>query len=151
MQDQKAESLVCLPGFSLALATEVKSKKYAFKIFNPGNEHNADVPDCAWIIHEQLFFLTGTMFYFACETKDELNKWLNTARQSATAAYGNHESPSKDSSPISKGNIANKNGKKRKQTMDRCLISPLSFFLQGFITARPKMSRGTKAKPRRIR
>ncbi|XP_059353066.1 uncharacterized protein LOC130688934 isoform X4 [Daphnia carinata] len=82
-EDQKAESLICLPGFSSSVATEVKSKKFAFRVFNP-----------------------GTMFYFACETKEELNKWLNTVKQSATAPYGNTGEGSnihKDSSFITKG------------------------------------------------
>ncbi|XP_032790622.2 uncharacterized protein LOC116927700 isoform X3 [Daphnia magna] len=82
-EDQKAESLICLPGFSSSVATEVKSKKFAFRVFNP-----------------------GTMFYFACETKDELNKWLNTVKQSATAPYGNTGEGSnihKDPSFITKG------------------------------------------------
>ena len=34
----------------------------------------------------------GTMFYFACETKEELNKWLNTVMQSATAPYSSSNS-----------------------------------------------------------
>lgn len=46
------------------------------------------------------------MFYFACETKDELNKWLNTVKQSATAPYGNTNDGSsihKESSSSTKG------------------------------------------------
>ena len=49
----------------------------------------------------------GTMFYFACETKDELNQWLNTVMQSATAAHSQHHNDSgacKDASSVSKGN-----------------------------------------------
>lgn len=46
------------------------------------------------------------MFYFACESKEELNKWLNTVKQSATAPYGNSSEGSsihKDPSFITKG------------------------------------------------
>ena len=44
------------------------------------------------------------MFYFACETKEELNKWLNSVKQSATAPYGNtNDGLHKDSSSSTKG------------------------------------------------
>lgn len=51
-----------------------------------------------------LIGFTGTMFYFACETKEDLTKWLNTVKQSATAAFGNDGSHAhKDSSSVIKG------------------------------------------------
>ena len=48
------------------------------------------------------------MFYFACESKDELNQWLHTVMQSATAAHTQQQhhsdgSASKDTSSMSKG------------------------------------------------
>lgn len=50
----KAETLVCLPGFTTAPAEEVKSRPFAFKVYH-----------------------TGTMFYFAAETNFELSVWLD--------------------------------------------------------------------------
>ncbi|XP_049794761.1 uncharacterized protein LOC126204418 isoform X4 [Schistocerca nitens] len=49
-----ADIMVSLPGFTAAPATEVKSKSFAFKIYH-----------------------TGTVFYFAVESEDELSGWLD--------------------------------------------------------------------------
>ncbi|XP_049840592.1 uncharacterized protein LOC126285326 isoform X5 [Schistocerca gregaria] len=49
-----ADIMVSLPGFTAAPATEVKSKSFAFKIYH-----------------------TGTVFYFAVESEDELTGWLD--------------------------------------------------------------------------
>ncbi|KAK9503331.1 hypothetical protein O3M35_011928 [Rhynocoris fuscipes] len=59
-QGSKAETLVCLPGFTVSPAEEVKSRPFAFKVYH-----------------------TGTMFYFAAETNFELSVWLD-AISSAT-------------------------------------------------------------------
>ncbi|XP_014260560.1 connector enhancer of kinase suppressor of ras 2 isoform X2 [Cimex lectularius] len=53
-QVTKAETMVCLPGFTVSPAEEVKSRPFAFKVYH-----------------------TGTMFYFAADTNFELNVWLD--------------------------------------------------------------------------
>nr|CAD7198537.1 unnamed protein product [Timema douglasi] len=50
----KADIMIGLSGFTASLAEEVKSRKFAFKIYH-----------------------TGTVFYFAAETDDELTMWLD--------------------------------------------------------------------------
>lgn len=50
----KADCLIALPGFTASHAGEVKSRKYAFKVY-----------------------YTGTVFYFAAETDDALTMWLD--------------------------------------------------------------------------
>lgn len=52
--DLKAEGVIHLPAFKVSPATEMKSKKFAFKV------HNA-----------------GTTFYFASERQDDMSKWMN--------------------------------------------------------------------------
>ncbi|GFN80869.1 connector enhancer of kinase suppressor of ras 2, partial [Plakobranchus ocellatus] len=50
----KAEGLIHLPAFQVSPATNLKTKKFAFKI------HNA-----------------GTTFYFASERQEDMSKWMN--------------------------------------------------------------------------
>nr|CAD7601690.1 unnamed protein product [Timema genevievae] len=50
----KADIMIGLSGFTASLAEEVKSRKFAFKIYH-----------------------TGTVFYFAAETDEELTMWLD--------------------------------------------------------------------------
>ncbi|OXU26706.1 hypothetical protein TSAR_000117 [Trichomalopsis sarcophagae] len=50
----KADCLIALSGFTASQATEVKSRKYAFKVY-----------------------YTGTVFYFAADTEDTLVMWLD--------------------------------------------------------------------------
>ncbi len=46
------------------------------------------------------------MFYFACETKEELNKWLNAVMQSATATHSFDGAQShREASLVAKGNL----------------------------------------------
>ena len=52
--EAKAECLIHLPGFTVAPALESKSKKYAFKLFNP-----------------------STAFHFACETHSDMSAWMS--------------------------------------------------------------------------
>ncbi|XP_063220348.1 uncharacterized protein LOC134529812 isoform X2 [Bacillus rossius redtenbacheri] len=52
-QATKAHIMIILPGFTVCVAEEVKSRSFAFKIYH-----------------------TGTVFYFAAETADELGVWL---------------------------------------------------------------------------
>ncbi|KAK7072018.1 Connector enhancer of kinase suppressor of ras [Halocaridina rubra] len=51
----KADSLVYLPGFHVCPANDVKSKKYAFKIYHS----------------------SGATFYFACDTSEERSRWMS--------------------------------------------------------------------------
>nr|CAD7444397.1 unnamed protein product [Timema bartmani] len=50
----KADIMIGLSGFTASLAEEVKSRKFSFKIYH-----------------------TGTVFYFAAETDEELTMWLD--------------------------------------------------------------------------
>ena len=52
-EGSKADCLIALTGFTASQASEVKSRKYAFKIYH-----------------------TGTVFYFAADTEDLLLTWL---------------------------------------------------------------------------
>ncbi|KAG1689935.1 Connector enhancer of kinase suppressor of ras 3 [Nymphon striatum] len=54
ISDETAECLICLPGLNVSPAPECKSKKYAFKAFH-----------------------SGTTFYFATESQQDLSKWMN--------------------------------------------------------------------------
>ncbi|KAL7295304.1 hypothetical protein TKK_0011338 [Trichogramma kaykai] len=54
----KADCLIALAGFTSAQAAEIKSRKYAFKVY-----------------------YTGTMFYFAADTEDSLNAWLDAIKR----------------------------------------------------------------------
>ncbi|XP_066991200.2 uncharacterized protein cnk isoform X2 [Anabrus simplex] len=51
----RADVMIALPGFTASVAEEVKSKKYAFKVYH-----------------------TGTVFYFAAETEEERTTWLDS-------------------------------------------------------------------------
>ncbi|XP_069700872.1 connector enhancer of kinase suppressor of ras 2 isoform X2 [Periplaneta americana] len=53
-QSSKADIMICLPGFTASLADEVKSRKFAFKVYH-----------------------TGTVFYFAVESEEELAVWMD--------------------------------------------------------------------------
>ncbi|KAJ1528421.1 hypothetical protein ONE63_006834 [Megalurothrips usitatus] len=50
----KADCFISLPGFTTSTAEEVKSRKFAFKVYH-----------------------TGTVFYFAAESEEELAQWLD--------------------------------------------------------------------------
>lgn len=52
--DLKAEGVIYLPAFQVSPAPTLKTKKYAFKVHNP-----------------------GTTFYFASERQDDMSKWMN--------------------------------------------------------------------------
>ncbi|XP_023711372.1 uncharacterized protein LOC111866550 isoform X3 [Cryptotermes secundus] len=54
-QSTKADIMISLPGFTASLADEVKSRKFAFKVYH-----------------------TGTAFYFAVESEDELPLWMES-------------------------------------------------------------------------
>ena len=56
------------------------------------------------------------MFYFACETKEELNKWLNAVMQSATATHSFDGAQShREASLVAKGNLGFKKNINRFQ------------------------------------
>lgn len=59
----KADCLIVLTGFTVSLAAEVKSRKYAFKIYH-----------------------TGTVFYFAADTEDCLTLWLDAINKGTLGA-----------------------------------------------------------------
>lgn len=59
----KADCLIALTGFTVSQATEVKSRKYAFKVYH-----------------------TGTVFYFAADTEDCLTLWLDAVSRGTLGA-----------------------------------------------------------------
>uniref|UniRef100_T1PDD9 PH domain protein n=1 Tax=Musca domestica TaxID=7370 RepID=T1PDD9_MUSDO len=62
----KANCVIFLPGFTVSLAKEVHSKPFAFKVY-----HSAKT------------------FYFAAESQDALNQWVEFIRQSTLAQNNN--------------------------------------------------------------
>ncbi|XP_013794745.1 uncharacterized protein LOC106478730 isoform X2 [Limulus polyphemus] len=61
-ENEKADCLVYIPGFTVSPALESKSKKYAFKLYHP-----------------------GTTFYFASDSQQDMVKWLNKLGLAAIA------------------------------------------------------------------
>lgn len=59
----KADCLIALSGFTASQATEVKSRKFAFKVY-----------------------YTGTVFYFAADTEDTLALWLDAINRATLGA-----------------------------------------------------------------
>nr|XP_045594567.1 mucin-5AC-like isoform X3 [Procambarus clarkii] len=57
----RADSLIYLPGFHVCPATDVKAKKFAFKIYHS----------------------SGATFYFACDTSEERSRWMSQMGLSA--------------------------------------------------------------------
>ncbi|CAL4118337.1 unnamed protein product, partial [Meganyctiphanes norvegica] len=57
----RADSLIFLPGFHVCPASDVKSKKFAFKIYHT----------------------SGATFYFACDTSEERSRWMSQMGLSA--------------------------------------------------------------------
>lgn len=67
----KADCLICLTGYTVSQATEIKSRKFAFKVYH-----------------------TGTVFYFAADSEDLLSTWLdavNKATLGIEASQGANE------------------------------------------------------------
>lgn len=60
---QKATCLISLTGYTVSQASEVKSRKYAFKVYH-----------------------TGTVFYFSADSEDFLSNWLDAINK---ATLGN--------------------------------------------------------------
>ncbi|KAG5315212.1 CNKR3 kinase, partial [Acromyrmex insinuator] len=59
LQDSvKADCLIVLTGFTVSPATEIKSRKYSFKVYH-----------------------TGTVFYFAADSEDNLIMWLDAVNK----------------------------------------------------------------------
>lgn len=54
-EDQKAQGVIHLPGFTISPTHESRSKKYAFKAYND----------------------SGVVFYFASDRQDDMAKWMN--------------------------------------------------------------------------
>ncbi|KAG6801415.1 hypothetical protein HZU73_03536 [Apis mellifera caucasica] len=61
----KADCLIALTGFTVSRAVEVKSRKYAFKVYH-----------------------TGTVFYFAADTEDFLALWVDAINKATLGADG---------------------------------------------------------------
>lgn len=59
----KADCLIVLTGFTVSPAAEVKSRKYAFKVYH-----------------------TGTVFYFAADAEDSLILWLDAVSKGTLGA-----------------------------------------------------------------
>lgn len=54
-QATHARLMIFLPGFTVSPAEEVKSRNFSFKVYH-----------------------TGTTFYFAAESEDELSRWVES-------------------------------------------------------------------------
>ncbi|XP_034950691.1 probable serine/threonine-protein kinase DDB_G0282963 [Chelonus insularis] len=65
-ESTKSDCLIVLPGFTASQASEVKSRKYAFKVYH-----------------------TGTVFYFAADAEDTLTHWLDSINK-ATFGVDSH-------------------------------------------------------------
>lgn len=65
----RADLFIYLPGFTCSVADEVKSKNHAFKIYH-----------------------TGTVFYFAAETEEEMQQWLDGANLATSSMEENRGS-----------------------------------------------------------
>lgn len=65
-QSEKAETMICLPGFTVSPAEEVKSRLFAFKVYHD-----------------------GTSFYFAADSYMEFSYWLDAITVS-TLAQSSH-------------------------------------------------------------
>ncbi|XP_076765350.1 connector enhancer of ksr isoform X4 [Xylocopa sonorina] len=65
----KADCLIALTGFTVSRAAEVKSRKYAFKVYH-----------------------TGTVFYFAADTEDSLALWVDAINKATLGADGHSRS-----------------------------------------------------------
>lgn len=63
--------MLLLPGYTVSLATEVKSRDLAFRVYH-----------------------TGTAFYFSAENQDELMQWLQVLGQATLSleTFGDLES-----------------------------------------------------------
>ncbi|XP_076172274.1 connector enhancer of ksr isoform X2 [Ptiloglossa arizonensis] len=61
----KADCLIALTGFTVSRAAEVKSRKYAFKVYH-----------------------TGTVFYFSADTEDSLTLWLEGINKATLGVDG---------------------------------------------------------------
>ncbi|XP_053997154.1 uncharacterized protein LOC128886368 [Hylaeus anthracinus] len=61
----KADCLISLTGFTVSRAAEVKSRKYAFKVYH-----------------------TGTVFYFSADTEDSFSLWLEAINKATLGADG---------------------------------------------------------------
>ncbi|EFN72679.1 Connector enhancer of kinase suppressor of ras 3 [Camponotus floridanus] len=64
----KADCLIVLTGFTVSPAAEVKSRKYAFKVYH-----------------------TGTVFYFAADAEDSLILWLDAVSKGTLGADTNNQ------------------------------------------------------------
>ncbi|XP_071554984.1 uncharacterized protein Cnk isoform X2 [Temnothorax nylanderi] len=65
----KADCLILLTGFTVSPASEVKSRKYSFKVYH-----------------------TGTVFYFAADTEDSLILWLDAVSKGTLGADTQNQS-----------------------------------------------------------
>lgn len=94
LQANKADCFISLPGFTTSPAEEVKSRKFAFKVYHTGEVHKMQrtvqpEKEFNWCYRAILMFLkvvfiacsvfltTGTVFYFAAESDEELAAWLD--------------------------------------------------------------------------
>lgn len=64
----RADCLIALAGFTVSQAAEVKSRKYAFKVYH-----------------------TGTVFYFAADTEDCLILWLDAINKGTLGADSHNQ------------------------------------------------------------
>jgi len=65
----KADCLIVLTGFTVSPASEIKSRKYSFKVYH-----------------------TGTVFYFAADTEDYLITWLDAVSKGTLGADTQNQS-----------------------------------------------------------
>ncbi|KAG8235047.1 hypothetical protein J437_LFUL017344 [Ladona fulva] len=95
-ESTKADRLIGLTGFTVALAPEVKSRKFAFKVYH-----------------------TGKVFYFAAESEESLNEWVKCM---ADATIG----PENSQENASNKNDAVYFSETDDETTGACCLSPQS-------------------------
>ncbi|XP_015121433.1 uncharacterized protein LOC107044159 isoform X2 [Diachasma alloeum] len=96
----KSDCLIVLPGFTASQAPEVKSRKFAFKVYH-----------------------TGTVFYFAADAEDSLSLWLDSINKATLGADSYNRtsglfSETDDSDSESKGKLKN-TGSELKPSTDK--------------------------------
>ncbi|KAI5712963.1 hypothetical protein M8J76_014220 [Diaphorina citri] len=110
----KAHLFIYLPGFTVAPAVEVKSRKYALKIYH-----------------------TGTTFYLSADSQDEFSSWLGCLSQATIA----HDRSPVENITFSESEGEEKSSDKSDsdKSKDHCFSSPkvkkMSNFLTGPLTS----------------
>lgn len=99
----KADCLIVLTGFTVSPASEIKSRKYSFKVYH-----------------------TGTVFYFAADTEDCLILWLDAVSRGTLGADTQNQSVGLYSETDESDSESHKS--KPKCTSESCKLSPEKSF-----------------------